>query len=206
MSSLMGGLEFVRTYIDDLLILTKETYKDHLKSLEIVLERLSKAGLKVNATKSFFARHELAYLGFWLSREGIKPIPKKIDAIMKIAPPQTKKELRHFIGMINYYRDMWQKRSELLAPLASLTSKKVKWNWTKECQTNFDKMKEVLSREVLLSYPDFNKTFHIHTDASHTQLGSVISQDNKPIAFFSRKLNEAQTRYTTTERELLSIV
>ena len=64
MSSLVGGLEFVRTYIDDLLILTKETYKDHLKSLEIVLERLSKAGLKVNATKSFFARHELEYLGF----------------------------------------------------------------------------------------------------------------------------------------------
>ena len=125
---------------------------------------------------------------------------------MKIAPHQTKKELRHFIGMINYYRDMWQKRSELLAPLASLTSKKVKWDWTKECQTNFDKMKEVLSREVLLSYPDFNKTFHIHTDASHTQLGSVISQDNKPIAFFSRNLNEVQTGYSTTERQRLSIV
>ena len=95
-------------------------------------------------------------------------------------------------------------RSELLAPLASLTSKNVKWDWTKECQTNFDKMKEVLRREVLISYPEFSKTFHIHTDASHTQLGSVISQDNKPIAFFSGKLNKAQTRYITTERDLLS--
>ena len=67
-------------------------------------------------------------------------------------------------------------------------------------------MKNIISREVLLSYPDFEKTFHIYTDASHTQLGAVITQDKKPIAFYSRKLNEAQTRYTTTERELLSIV
>jgi hypothetical protein len=61
-------------------------------------------------------------------------------------------------------------------------------------------------RKVLLSYPDFNKPFHIHTDASHYQLGAVISQDNCPIAFYSRKLQPAQVRYTTTERELLPII
>ena len=63
-----------------------------------------------------------------------------------------------------------------------------------------------MCREVLLAYPDFDKTFDIHTDASKAQLGAVISQDKKPIAFYSRKLNPAQTRYTTTERELLAIV
>jgi hypothetical protein len=63
-----------------------------------------------------------------------------------------------------------------------------------------------MARETLLAYPDFNKPFIIHTDASHTQLGAVISQENRPIAFYSRKLSPAQTRYTTTERELLSIV
>ena len=63
-----------------------------------------------------------------------------------------------------------------------------------------------MAREVILSYPDFNKPFEIFTDASNVQLGSVIVQDGKPIAFYSRKLNPAQTRYTTTERELLSIV
>jgi RNA recognition motif-containing protein len=67
-------------------------------------------------------------------------------------------------------------------------------------------MKRIIARETLLAYPDFNQPFNIHTDASHTQLGAVISQNNKPIAFYSRKLNPAQTRYTTTERELLSIV
>jgi hypothetical protein len=67
-------------------------------------------------------------------------------------------------------------------------------------------MKQIISKETLLSYPDFNKPFIIHTDASHTQLGAVISQNDKPIAFYSRKLKPEQTRYSTTERELLSIV
>ena len=67
-------------------------------------------------------------------------------------------------------------------------------------------MKKILAREVILAFPDFNKTFEIYTDASDTQLGAVIAQDNKPIAFYSKKLNPAQTRYTTTEKELLSIV
>src|SRR5210317_529644 len=108
--------------------------------------------------------------------------------------------------MVNYYRDMWPKRSYLLAPLSALTSSKTKWNWTEECQQSFEQMKELIARETLLRYPDFNKPFEIHTDASQVQLGACISQEGKPIAFYSRKLNPAQTRYTTTERELLSIV
>ena len=101
---------------------------------------------------------------------------------------------------------MWIKRSEVLSPLTSMTSKEAKWNWTNECQMAFDIIKKIVSREVLLSYPDFSDTFEIHTDASKYQLGAVISQKGRPIAFYSRKLNSAQVNYTTTERELLSIV
>ena len=101
---------------------------------------------------------------------------------------------------------MWIKRSDILAPLTRLTSDKQKWAWTDVEQKAFDTIKTLVSRETLLTYPNFNKPFVIHTDASHTQLGAVISQENKPITFYSRKLNPAQTRYTTTERELLSIV
>ena len=73
-------------------------------------------------------------------------------------------------------------------------------------QHSFETMKRIMARETLLAYPDFNKEFHIYTDASKVQLGAVIVQDKRPIAFFSRKLTPAQTRYTVTERELLSIV
>ena len=101
---------------------------------------------------------------------------------------------------------MWLRRSHILAPLAPLTSKKTKWDFGPKQKASFELIKRILAREVMLAYPDYSKPFVIHTDASHYQLGAVISQDNKPIAFYSRKLNDAQTRYTTTERELLSIV
>ena len=206
MSELMEGLEFVRTYIDDLLVITKGSFEDHLEKLERVLVRLQKAGLRVNGNKSFYAQEQLEYLGYWITRDGIKPLPDKVKAIMQIAEPKNRKELRSFIGVVNYYRDMWLRRSHVLAPLASLTSNKTKWVWGEAQQKAFEAAKKVIAREVLLAYPDFSKKFTIHTDASHYQLGAVISQEGKPIAFYSRKLNPAQTRYTTTERELLSIV
>ena len=108
--------------------------------------------------------------------------------------------------MINYYRDIWPHRSHILAPLMALTSKKAKWKLTKIHQNTFEEMKRVIAQEMLLAYPNFNEIFDIHTDASLYQLGTCILQSGRPIAFYSRKLNLAQTRYTTTERELLFIV
>jgi hypothetical protein len=103
---------------------------------------------------------------------------------------------------------MWFRRSELLDPLTSLTSSKVKFELHSSHQQAFDKIKKVIETEVHLCYPEFNKPFHLYTDASDHQLGAVIMQDKKTIAFYSRKLNTAQKWYTTTEsdRELLSAI
>jgi outer membrane lipoprotein-sorting protein len=86
--------------------------------------------------------------------------------------------------------------------LTSLTSSKVKFEWHSSHQQAFDKIKKVIETEVLLCYPDFNKPnlFHLYTDASDHQLGAIIMQDKKSIAFYSQKLNTAQKRYTTSER------
>jgi RNase H-like domain found in reverse transcriptase len=134
------------------------------------------------------------------------PSQKKVEANLQIKPPTTHKQLRCFIGLVNYYHNMWPLRSHLLAPLSLLTSSKVKWKWTTEHQESFDKMKALIAKETLLTFPDFSKEFEIHTDASKLQLGACISQNGKPGAFYSRKLQAAQTRYTTTERELVSIL
>jgi transposase InsO family protein len=206
MSDLMAGLDFVRTYLDDLLVISTGTFTQHLQHVQLVLQRLSDAGLRVNADKSTFCAVEIEYLGFWITRHGVRPMTNKIDAIQNIAPPNNRKQLRRFIGMVNYYRDMWIRRSDLLAPLTALTSVKTRWAWTSIHQTAFTKIKEVLSQEVLLAFPNFSKPFHVYTDASDNQLGAVIMQEDKPLAFYSRKLNSAQRRYTVTERELLSIV
>ena len=140
-SCLMANLEYVRAYIDDLLIITKGTYLEHLQKLATVLKRLQQAGLKVNANKSWFAQEELEYLGYWITRNGIQPAQEKVSAIQNISAPTKKKELRRFIGMVNYYRDMWIRRSDVLAPLVALTSKTTPWKWTEEHQCSFDLMK-----------------------------------------------------------------
>ena len=83
--------------------------------------------------------------------------------------------MRAFVGLVKYYRDMWDKQSHLLQPLTALTSTKVKFKWTDVEQQAFDKNKLIVPRNTLLIYPDFSEHFDIHADASYFQLGAVIS-------------------------------
>ena len=130
MNELFAGFEYVQAYIDYLLTVTKGSFKDHLWDLDTVLDKIEMAGLKINATKLNFAAHELEYLGYWISQEGIQPLASKVEAIKKMTTPKNRRALRIFIGVINYYC----KRSELLAPLTSLTSAKCKWDYTDKHQ------------------------------------------------------------------------
>ena len=191
MSELFVGINTVRVYIDELLHVTKGSRTEHFTVLEEMFTYLQKAGLKVNASKSCFGAHKVDYLVYHVTRDGFMPIPKKVKAIQALAVPKTRKQLRQFIGMINFYRDMWQKHYELLAPLTALTSQNVKYDWKDEHQKCFDVIKRVIGREVLLDYPDFNAPFEIHTDASKLQIGAVIPQKGKPVAFYSQKTNSA---------------
>ena len=107
MLELMESLEFVRAYLDDLLCISKLSLEDHLDKLEVVLRQLRNAGLKVNAAKSTFCALEIEYLGYVLTRDGIKPQSNKVQAILAIKPPTGVRQLRHFLGMVQYYRDLW---------------------------------------------------------------------------------------------------
>jgi hypothetical protein len=172
---LMVSFEFVQAYMDDLLIITRRTLDEHLQKMETVLTRLRDAGLKVNAAKSSLCAHEIEYLGCILTREGIKPQPKKVQAILTLNPPNNVKEIRHFLGMVQYYRDMWARRSEMLAPLTDLLgeceetkttrinkTKKKPWRWDPIHQQAFDNVKAAIAKETILAYPDFLKPFEIY--------------------------------------------
>jgi hypothetical protein len=154
MSGLMQHLKFVRTYLDNLLVISCSTFEDHSEKLECVLKILSEKGLRVNAEKS---KTEIEYLVYWISGSGIQPIPKNVEAIKNMVCPTTRKELRRFIGMVNYYRDMWVRRSELIASLTRITSNNVKFIWMDEHQKTFDNIKKKICREVMLTFPDFSK-------------------------------------------------
>jgi hypothetical protein len=121
--------------------------------------------------------------------------------------------------MVQYYRDMWAKRSEMLAPLTDLvgelgetkatkknSTKKKPWRWKSIHQQAFDNVKATITKEVVLAYPEFTKPFKIYTDASTMQLGAIITQGNRPIAIFIRKLSEVQSKYSVTKIKLLAIV
>ena len=209
MTELFCNLDYVLVYIDDILILQREdeTKNDHLEKITTVLQRLEDKGFRANLRKSFFMQKEIEYLGYLLTDKGLKPQVKKVEAMKRIKPPTNSKQLKRFLGMINFYRDIWEKRSHILAPLSKLSNAKgKKFIWGKEQQNAFVAAKEMLERQAILSYPDFSQPFDLYTDASDTQLGATLVQKGKPLGFYTRKLNDAQAKYTVGEKELLGIV
>jgi hypothetical protein len=143
----------------DLLIITRGILDKHLQKMETVLTRLHDVGLKVNAAKSLFCAHDIEYLGCILTRERIKPQPKKVQAILMQNLPNNGKELRHFLGMVQYYQDMWARRSEMLAPITDLVgecgetittrmnkTKKKPWRWDPIHQQAFNNVKAATAK------------------------------------------------------------
>lgn len=206
MRGLFRDMEAVKVYVDDLIIIGKETFNDHIKEVDEVLRRMKQQGLKVNKAKSKWCRTEVDYLGFTLTRTGIRPQVKKVRALLQMGRPRNVRQVRQFVGMINFYRRLWHRRAHILAPITELTKKAVKFKWNDKCQHAFTAIKQIIAKSTLLAYPDFTKTFSLYADASDYQLGGVIMQEDQPIAFYSRKLSDTQRRYTVTEKELLSIV
>ena len=156
-NEMLGDIDAVRAYLDDVLVLAKGNFKDHLTQVQEVLKRLQKAGLKVNADKSSFGVHEFEYLGYIINREGIKPDPKKIEAIMKLERPTINTEVRCLVGMVQFYRDMWKRCSHILAPFTDLASgpKQKKIKWTPDLEKAFQDIKKAIATDKLLHYPDW---------------------------------------------------
>lgn len=206
-----GKLEpFVFVYLDDIIIVS-ETFEHHIQLLKEVANCLSKANLTINLEKSRFGVPQLKFLGYFLSRDGLKVNPDKIQPILDYERPITITKLRRFLGMCGYYRRFIRRYSEVTAPLTDLLKTKSKnISWNSEAEKAFLEIKEMLITPPILVSPDFSKEFILQTDASDTAVAAVLAQTHpdgeKVVAYFSHKLTTPQRNYHATEKEGLAVV
>ena len=205
MNSLFKHLPFVAVYLDDILIFSK-TAEEHLDHLKQVLQIIKQESLYCKLKKCEFNQTELKFVGHIVGAKGIRPDPEKLSAVTGWPAPHNIHELRKFLGFTNYFRKFLQGYSQRTAPLTNLLRKNVAYEWTKICQESFDQLKIDLTSAPVLVSPDTTQSYELIADACGTGIGSVLLQNEKPIAFESRKFNPAEQNYTVTEQELLAII
>ena len=123
LASLFSQLSFVLVYIDDIAVITKGTLSDHFDKVEKVLKILLDSGIQLNPRKYAWASNQIEYLGYVISKEGIKPQTKNFYSLLNIKEPTNKKQLRRFIGMTIYYKETFSQRAHVMKPLTPLTGK-----------------------------------------------------------------------------------
>lgn len=207
---LIGFLhKFVRVYLDDVIIYS-DTWEEHHKHVRQVFERLQQYSLKLAPEKCVFGASTLPFLGHILTETGNKPQEGHIDAIRAATPPKTRKQLRQFLGLINWLRDYVPRCAELIAPLTDLLSTKRTYRWDLKAQEAFERVKNELSRPLHLHRPDFKLPFTLQTDASGEGISAVLHQEHptgrRVITYASSRFNAAERRYHINEQECLAVV
>lgn len=211
MDDVLKGLQghICLVYMDDIIIFST-SLPEHIENLRKVFQRLRDKNLKIQLDKSEFLQKNVKFLGHIITPEGIKPNPDKIAAIKKFPVPKTPKEIKSFLGLIGYYRKFIKDFAKLTKPLTTCLKKGAKIEHDEKFLHSFETCKNILTNDPLLQYPDFDKPFVVTTDASQFAIGGILSQGNigsdKPIAYASRTLNNAEINYSVIEKELLGII
>lgn len=201
---------FTMIYIDDISVLSN-SFDEHLDHLKKIFTKLRNANMTIKFSKSVFCRQQVPFLGYILTTTGLEMDKSRIQVIQDYPSPKSRKQLKAFLGCINYYNKFLDKYSDTVQPLMRLTSKKTKFIWSAEDEETFRKVKQLFLQANVLHHPDPNKEYWLQTDASNHSIGGHLYQikpngEKAAIMFISRTLHPTEQRYTTTEKELLAIV
>ncbi|KAK4467588.1 hypothetical protein MN116_000252 [Schistosoma mekongi] len=207
--TVLRGLNFVYAYIDDLLVASSTT-DEHLQHLRQLFQRLSAYGIVVNPEKCEFGKSSLQFLGHVVNSQGITPIPANVEVINNYPVPESFKKLRQFLGLVNYYRRFIPHCAQVAQPLTDLLRGHSRsFIMTEAAIKAFEQLKGILSSATLLARRNHNAPLALSTDASSIAVGAVLQQrvdgQWQPLSFFSKRLNDTQTRYSTFGRELLAM-
>ena len=202
MDTMLQGLSGVVCYLDDILV-TGEDDESHLRNLQRVLERIQSEGLRLKKSKCSFLQSSVEYLGHRVDAEGLHPTTDKLNAVLDAPVPKNVRELRSFLGLLNYYSSFIPNLSSLLHPLNRLLSKDSKWKWTSECDSVFQAAKKSLTSSSVLVHYNPDLPLRVAADASSHGLGAVLSHvmpdlSERPIAYASRSLSTTEKKICTS--------
>jgi hypothetical protein len=195
-NDVVTGLEGCEAYMDDVII-TSDDWQPHMRQIREFFDRVSKAKLTINLSKSEFVKAFVVFLGHVVGQGQVKPVEAKKESIVRFPVPTSKKKLIRFLGMAGYYRKLCQNLFEVASPLTNLLSKREKFIWTSKAQDAFDKVKAILMNAPVIAGPDFAKPFKLAVDACDVGAGAVVLQEGNqgsdhPVCYFSRKFNKHQ--------------
>ena len=210
MESLVQGIPGVVVYLDDILV-TGKTEEEHLKSLEEVLKRLLEAGLRLRREKCVFMQDSVTYLGYRIDSQGLHPIAEKVDSIKKAPSPSNVNQLKSYLGLLSYYGRFIPNMTNTLFPLYRLLKKDVRWRWTNTEEEAFETSKRLLTSTQVLTHFDPNLELVLSCDASSYGVGAVLAHkfpdgSEKPVAYASRTLTQAEKGYSQLEKEGLACI
>jgi hypothetical protein len=159
MTKIFYDFEDVIVYMYNIILFTKTNFHPHLQRLALVLERIQSQNLHVHVEETFLATNQVDNLGYTLTSKGIKPQKQKIISILELAEPKNKRQLRSFLGFVNFDCQLWCHKSHIITHLAAITGDKAKWVWGPEQKKAFKETRNKIAHQVLLRYPDFSKPF-----------------------------------------------
>ncbi|XP_045445754.1 uncharacterized protein K02A2.6-like [Melitaea cinxia] len=203
----------VYCFIDDILVASCDI-KSHLKTLECIFNKLRILNIKINKDKTVLMSSQLEYCGHVIDKEGVHKTPEHVRAILEAPQPNNVKELRSFLGTINFYHKFLKNAADNLKPLYQLLKNSGKWEWGKEQVEAYEWAKKAIASDQVLVHYNPELPVILSCDASRYGLGACLAHEIKignavcerPIAFASRTLNDAETKYSQIDKEALAII
>lgn len=209
MESILAECENTVVFIDDIMIFGS-TEEEHDLAVKHTLSVLNRYGIMLNIHKCKFKQTEISFLGHILSPEGVAPADEKVQSILQFRPPQSKEELRSFLGLVTYVSRFIPNLATVNYPLRELLKREAGFDWKREHQESFDQLKRMIGSLHHLGYYDPKDRTLLITDASGVGLGAVLLQfkNNQPrvIGYASKSLSETEKKYPPIEKEALGIV
>ena len=210
--------KFVIFYADDLLIFSM-IEEEHLEHLRLVFKKFCQSGLKLKFKKCALFNFQLEYLGHLITTDGIKPLQDRVDAILRLQPASTVTEVKHIIGIANYYKKFLPLLSEVIRPFHHLTRKNVPFEWTTGCQNSLDCLKIMIVSAPILIYPKPSKPYILYTDSRKYTWAGILTQTlnytdtvmlqvqtiELSVTFQSGSYSSSQEKWSSIQKEAYTI-